>query len=57
MHRVGRASLVVFKQLKAPVYSRRRTLSTMTESQNNLFEYTSGRWVQVHVHHRQCIHL
>lgn len=57
MLRLGRASSVVFKKLKAPASPRpffsisttrwllRRALSSMTESQNDLYDYTSGRWV------------
>jgi len=48
---------LVFKMLKAPASPRpffaisttrslpRRALSSMTESQNDLYDYTSGRWV------------
>ncbi|KAI0030598.1 kinase-like domain-containing protein [Vararia minispora EC-137] len=52
MHCLGRAAAVL-NLLKIPVSLRpvtafslpRRTLSTVTDSQNDLFDYTSGRWV------------
>ena len=61
MHCLGRASLAFtrFKVIASPrpivssflstvfttPHSPRRALSTMAESQDNLFDYTSGRWM------------